>query len=151
MEKSDCCVVGVDLVAVAAGNCYLAVLDSSVISENCSGISKCLAEVRVLRYWDDMAIVAGRQEREDVAGNCCRIVEVVVGLVAWALLSSFHASSVGGEDTGCAHKDLALVDSGVEELAADTEVDRYYSVGDGYQLSQMDCEKSAAVADSPVS
>jgi hypothetical protein len=98
-----------------------------------------------------MVMVVGSPEPGDVAGNWRRMVVVVVGLAAWALLSGFHASSVGGEDTDRDHKDLALVDSGVEELAAGKEVDRYCSVADGYRLSQMDCEKSAAVADSQVS
>lgn len=48
MEKSDCCVVGADLAAVAAGKCYLAVLHSAVILENYSGILRCLVEERVL-------------------------------------------------------------------------------------------------------
>lgn len=100
--------------------------------------------MRVLHYWDDMAMVVGIQEREDVAENCWRMAAVVDGLAAWALrCSGFRASSVGGEDTGRDHKDLALVDSDFEELAADKEVDNYYSVA-------MDCEKSV-VADSPVS
>jgi hypothetical protein len=47
--KEDCCVVGADLVAVAAGKCYLAVLDSAVILENYSEILRCLVEERVLR------------------------------------------------------------------------------------------------------
>ena len=49
MEKSDRCVVGADLAAVAAGKCYyLAVLDSAVILVHYSGILRRLVEERVL-------------------------------------------------------------------------------------------------------
>jgi hypothetical protein len=56
---TNCCVVEADLAAVAAGNCYL-------------------AEVLRLVHCYDMAMVAENLEQRDVAGNCWRIVVVVV-------------------------------------------------------------------------
>lgn len=97
-------------------------------------------------------MVAGIPEPGNVAENWCRMVVVVVGLAAWALLcSGFRAYPVGGEDSGRDHKGLVLVDSHVEELVGGKEVGSYCSVVDGYLLLQMDCEKSAAVAGYPVS
>src|SRR5205823_136427 len=124
----NCCAVEADLaaaVAAAAGNCYLAVLSSSMILANCSGISRCLAEVQGLLHCEhDMAMAAESLKQADVAGNYWRMVVVVVDLAASALLRlSFRAWPVDDGDTGHDRKDLAPADSHDEELVGDKELD----------------------------
>lgn len=122
-----------DPAAVAAGNCYLALLVSSEVLAGCSGILRYPAEVPVLHYGHYMTVVVGSLRQGGVVENCWRMV-VVVDLVEWALLCLGFRAWLVDEDTGRDRKGLALGGSHVEELVGSKGVESYYSVADNCAL-----------------